>query len=245
MGAWSWKSYCVPDEEGLITEELYYIIGKGICWGSSQLGTWLIVVSNFITAFNTIKQEDSKRESKKKKKISVMHMAGGANATGSCSACTRLLLSHSGLFPAFSSDPSESDRRWTAPPAPPNQPGFTRTPLIMQKNLRPVPQFGWSPKNCYLLHCSHSDLVNTLRRAMASNIEELDSNPPACAQKKRLRVTLNTHLLAFNTKSPNYCLLQPVWTKSNDVRNTQRYTRTLIRPCLKTSAIMKIFQMWF
>lgn len=63
----SWKGYCVPDEEGLITEELYYIIGKGLCWGSSQLGTWLIVSSSFITAFNIDKQEESEKKAKREK----------------------------------------------------------------------------------------------------------------------------------------------------------------------------------
>lgn len=108
----SWKGYCVPDEEGLITEELYYIIGKGLCWGSSQLGTWLIVSSSF----NTDKPEESEEEGEKeKKRFRVMHMEEGAKATVSHSACIRLLLSHSGLCPAFSLKPSEIAARWTAP----------------------------------------------------------------------------------------------------------------------------------
>lgn len=91
----SWKGYCVPDEEGLITEDLYYIIGKGLCWGSSQLGTWLIVSGSFITAFNTDEQEGGKKVKRKKK---VQSHAYGRGYQSHRFTFIRLLLSHSGCI---------------------------------------------------------------------------------------------------------------------------------------------------
>lgn len=95
------KAFVARWESRLITEE-GYSTGKGVCWGPSQLGAWLIVQSSFITALNTDKNKKSEKESGEKGQS---HAYGSVSTACHChrlishSPSMQLLLSHSSSPP--------------------------------------------------------------------------------------------------------------------------------------------------
>lgn len=88
-----------------------------------------------------------------------MHMEGGAKATLSHSARIRLLLSHSGLYPAVSFDPGEFSAKGPTLPHLQSSSVCWALPGCHSSYSR-TPQWTGSPTNCSVRHCAHVVLGN-------------------------------------------------------------------------------------